>query len=74
MYTDIDSKTDTTSLDFPPEYHHAAEVLRENGDTKKTEEAVKKMGKSREQREIVMLARKDARKLTLKEIADGKIA
>ncbi|TKA80219.1 hypothetical protein B0A55_04162 [Friedmanniomyces simplex] len=65
---------DTKTLDFPPEWAQAVEVLRRNGDTAKTETAIAKMMRKKEDREVVMLARKDAKVLSLGEIGEGRIA
>ena len=52
-------QTNTTTLAFPPDWSQAMEVLRRNGDTAKTEHAIKKLMRSGEDAEVVRLARRE---------------
>ncbi len=50
------------------------EVLRRNGDAAKTERAVKKLMRRREDAEVVRLARRDAGVLSLGEVVGWRVA
>ncbi|KAK0250070.1 hypothetical protein LTR91_019341 [Friedmanniomyces endolithicus] len=65
--------TKTTTLALPPDWTAAMEVLRRNGDVAKTKRAVKKFMRRREDAEVVVWARKDARVLSFAEVAGGRI-
>lgn len=62
-------QANTKQLQLPPDWNEAVEVARRN---EKTEDGLEAMMKDKLLKEIVECARRDAKKLSLSEMKDGK--
>ncbi|KAK5125241.1 hypothetical protein LTR85_000917 [Meristemomyces frigidus] len=65
---------DTKRLELPSDWQEAVTITRRIGDAEKVRQSTRKTMQAKDYKEIEAFAKKDAEKLSLKEITGGKTA